>query len=402
MSETYIGRQAIYDRNLGVHGYELLYRAGENSTFADHTNGDQATAKVIANAFLEQGAGNLVGDAACFVNLTESFLTGKLPLPLPVDRVVIEVLEDVYPAPEIIEGVRVAMDDYIHRPENHELLELCDYVKIDLRAQGREETLELVNILKPYGMKLLAEKVETMEEMRFCQEAGFDYFQGFFLTKPEVIKGKSVPANRIALLRMLSRLLDPNVEVDELEEMIEQDVSLAYRLLRYANSSVYAPSQPITAIGQTLMMLGLKAVQKIVSLIVLVELDDRPGDLLAQSLIRAKMCEVLAARAGFEDTTQHYTAGLLSTLDALTSTPMPAVLNHLPLADDLEGALLGVEGDLCDALDCVRSFEEGDWSNSVYHDLDSMALTECYAEGVEYSRAVWESMPKDGGQKKAS
>ncbi len=410
MSETYIGRQAIYDRNLGVHGYELLYRAGATSQVADHTDGDQATARMIANAFLEQGAGNLVGDGVCFVNLTKSFLTGKLPLPLPVDRVVIEVLEDVIPTPEIIEGVRrlrdqgvrVAMDDYIHRSENHELLELCDYVKIDLRVQDREATIELLKLLKPYGLKLLAEKVETMEEMRFCQEAGFDYFQGFFLTKPEVIKGKGVPANRIALLRMLSRLLDPNVEVEELEEMIEQDVSLAYRLLRYANSSVYAPSQPITAIGQTLMMLGLKAVQKIVSLIVLVELDDRPGDLLGQSLVRAKMCEVLAARAGFDDTTQHYTAGLLSTLDALTSTPMPTVLNYLPLANDLEGALLGVEGDLGDALACVRSFGEGDWSKSVYHGLDSMALTECYAEGVEYSRQVWDAMPKEVPKKKAS
>lgn len=409
MSETFIGRQAIYDRNLGIHGYELLYRGGADSKVADHSDGDKATAKVILNAFLEQGAEKLVGDGVCFINLTESFLTGRLPLPLPVDRVVIEVLEDVYPSPEIIEGVRslrsqgvrVAMDDYIHRDENHELLELCDYVKIDLRAQDRDATRDLVKMLRPYDLKLLAEKVETMDEMRFCQDLGFDYFQGFFLTKPEVITGKKVPANRIALLRMLSRLLDPTVEVEELEEMISQDVSLAYRLLRYANSSAYAPSQPITAIGQTLMMLGLKAVRKIVSLIVLVELDDRPGDLLGQSLVRAKMCEVLASRAGVEDTTPHYTAGLLSTLDALTATPMAAVLDYLPLGDELHGALLGLEGDLGDVLSCVRAFEQGDWSHSTYHDLDAMALTECYAEGVEYSREVWNSMPKESSGRKA-
>jgi EAL and modified HD-GYP domain-containing signal transduction protein len=408
MSETFIGRQAIYDRNLCIHGYELLYRGSAESQAADHSDGDKATAEVILNGFLEQGAENLVGDGVCFINLTESFLTGRLPLPLPVDRVVIEVLEDVYPSPEIVEGVRtlrtqgvkIAMDDYIHREDNHDLLGLCDYVKIDLRAQDREATKELVRLLRPYSIKLLAEKVETMDEMRFCQDLGFDYFQGFFLTKPEVIRGKKLPANRIALLRMLSRLLDPNVEVEELEEMISHDISLAYRLLRFANSSAYAPSQPITAVAQTLMMLGLKAVKKIVSLIVLVDLDDRPGDLLGQSLVRAKMCEVLASRGGMADCTPYYTAGLLSTLDALTAMPMPDVLKTLPLGSDLEGALLGSEGDIGDALTCVRAFEEGDWSHSTYRDLDAMALTECYAEAVEYSREVWRSMPKEGSIRK--
>ena len=403
MSETFIGRQAIYDRSLGVHAYELLYRAGTAVNAATHIDGDKATARVLMNAFLELGAERLVGESVCFINLTESFLTGKLPLPLPAERVVVEVLEDVLPTPEVIEGVkrlreqgvRIAMDDYIHREENAELLKLCDYVKIDLRAQDRDATRELVKMLRPYGMKLLAEKVETAEEMEFCKGLGFDYFQGYFLTKPEIIEGRGVPANRIALLRMLSRLLDPNVDVDELEEMISQDVSLAYRLLRYANSSIYAPSQPITAIGQTLMMLGLKAVRKIVSLIILVDLDDKPGDLLAQSLVRAKMCEVLATRAGVEDTTSYYTVGLLSTLDALTNTPMATVMGHLPLANDLHEALLGGEGELGDALHCARSFETGEWMSSNFGGLDCMELTECYAEGVEYSRDVWRTMPKN-------
>ncbi len=409
MSETFIGRQAIYDRSLGVHAYELLYRTGTEINAATHVDGDKATARVLMNAFLELGAERLAGESVCFINLTESFLTGKLPLPLPAERVVVEVLEEVIPTEEVIEGVkrlreqgvRIAMDDYIHRDENSQLLPLCDYVKIDLRAQDREQTEELVKMLKPYGMKLLAEKIETAEEMEYCKGLGFDYFQGFFLTKPEIIEGNRVPANRVALLRMLSRLLDPNVDVDELQDMISQDVSLAYRLLRYANSSIYAPSQPITAIGQTLMMLGLKAIRKIVSLIILVDLDDKPGDLLAHSLVRAKMCEVLAARSGVEDTSAFYTVGLLSTLDALTSTPMATIMGHLPLAKNLEEALLGGEGDLGDALECVRSFESGDWLSTGFAGLDAMELTECYAEGVEYSRDVWRAMPGDSSTRQA-
>jgi len=361
------------------------------------------------NAFLELGVDRLAGESVCFINLTESFLIGQLPLPLPADRVVIEVLEDVLPTREVIEGVRrlrgegvrIAMDDYIHRAENVELLKLCDYVKIDLRAQGRGQTRELVGMLRPYGVKLLAEKVETAADLDYCKDLDFDYFQGFFLTKPEIIEGERLPANRIALLRTLSQLLDPDADLDELQELISRDVSLAYRLLRYSNSSLYSPRQPITAIGQTLMMLGLKAVRTIVSLILLVDLDDKPGDLLSQSLVRAKMCESMATRAGIEDPTPYFTVGLRANLDALICAPMATVIGQLSLAQPLVDALLDGQGELGEVLACARSFERGEWDRTVYSELTAVDLNKCYLEGVEYSREVWSALPTDAPPRKA-
>ncbi len=410
MRKSFIGRQAIYDRSLKVHAYELLYRSGPEEKSLANQDGDMATVRVLVNAFLEHGAERLVGESTCFVNLTEAFLTGKLPLPLPPDRVVVEILEDVLPTPEVIEGVRqlreqgvrIAMDDYVHREGNAPLLKLCDYVKIDLRAQSRDKTEDLVTMLRPYGMKLLAEKVETEEEMKWCMALGFDYFQGFFLTKPEITTIKRVPANRLALVRLLAQLMDPKSDIDSLGHLIGQDVSLVYRLLRYANSSSFTPREPITAIGQTLVMLGLQAVRKIVSLIVLVELDDQPGDLLAQSLVRARMCEKLAIQSGQADPTLYYTVGLLSTLDALTKTPMDRVMEFLPLADEVSAALLGEEGLLSDALKCACAFERGNWKEARFGNMGPMELSDCYASGVQYSREVWRSMPKDDVPKRAA
>lgn len=410
MHKAFIGRQAIYDRSLNVHAYELLYRSGPDQEAAVGLNGDMATARVLFNAFLEHGADRLLGESTCFINLTEGFLTDQLPLPLPADRVVIEILEDILPTPEVIEGVRqlreqgvrIAMDDYIHCESNAPLLELCDYVKIDLRAQSREETEELVRVLKPYRLKLLAEKVETEDEMQWCMSLGFDYFQGFFLTRPEIKAIKRVPSNRVSLLQLLSHLMDPESDLEVLGKLISQDVSLVYRLLRYANSSKFAPQEPISAIGQTLVMLGLKAVRKIVSLIVLVELDDQPGDLLAQSLVRARMCEELAVNSGERDPSVFYTVGLLSTLDALTKTPMGNVMEFLPLADEVVNALLGQDGKLSEALNCTRAFERGDWSEARFGDMGPKELSDCYANGVQYSREVWSSMPKDDVPKRAA
>lgn len=400
MAGAFVGRQAIYDRSLNVHAYELLYRRGGESRGADFPSGDLATAHVLSDAFLEIGAQRLAGDVPCFLNLTEGYITGELPLPLPHERVVVEVLEDVLPTEAVIEGVerlkergvRIALDDYIHREGNGPLLEMAEYVKIDLRAQDRDATRELVTELKKWNVKLLAEKVETEEELKFCQELGFDYFQGFFLNKPEVVKGHRVPSNRVGLLRILSRLLDPNVEMQSLGELISQDVSLAYKLMRHSNSTLFAPQEEIKAIQHSLVLLGLRAIREIVSLIILIDLDDRPGDLVTQSLTRARMCQKLAERAGYDDPSEFFTVGLFSNLDALTRVPMDQVLAGLPLSGKLSAALLEGAGTMGAALDCVRAFERGEWDRVSFEGLDEGELSSAFADAAEYSRKLFAGM----------
>jgi c-di-GMP-related signal transduction protein len=402
MAGAFVGRQAIYDRSLKVHAYELLYRGTGESGDADFPSGDLATAHVLSDAFLEIGAQRLVGDVPCFLNLTEGYITGELPLPLPPERVVVEVLEDVLPTAAVVEGVtrikergvRIALDDYIHRDGNDPLLEMAEYVKIDLRAQDREATRELVTELRKWDVKLLAEKVETEEELKFCRELGFDYFQGFFLNKPEIVKGHRVPSNRVGLLRILSRLLDPNVEIKDLGELISQDVSLAYKLMRHSNSTLFSPQEEIKAIQHSLVLLGLRAIREIVSLIILIDLDERPGDLVTQSLTRAKMCEGLAERAGYDDPSEFFTAGLFSNLDALTRVPMQQVLSDLPLSEQLSGALLEGSGKLGAALQCVLAFERGEWDDVSFEDLDEREISGAFADATEYSQKLWLGMAK--------
>jgi c-di-GMP phosphodiesterase len=400
MADALVGRQAIYGRSLKVHAYELLYRKSAAERQATHLDGDLATAQVITDAFLSIGALRIAGELPCFLNLTRSFITGDLPLPLPAERVVAEVLEDVLPTPDVVAGVarlkaqgaRIALDDYVHSEGQRPLLELADYVKVDLRAQSRDDTRALFQLLRPYGMKLLAEKVETMEEFRFCEELGFDYYQGFFLQHPEIVEGCRVPTDRLGLLRVLSRLLDPDVELEEIEELISQDASLAYKLLRHVNSALYAPRQEITAVQQTLVMLGLRTIRKVVSLIILVDLDDRPGDLISQSLVRAKMCQSLAENAGHDNENSYFTAGLLSTLDALAGASMEEVLKQLPLSQELAAALLGHDGPLGAALECVCAYERGDWSAVNLAALELDSIRDSYLNAVEYTQTTLESM----------
>lgn len=402
MSKSFVGRQAIYNSGLEVHAYELLYRSHAEAGTAEFVNGEVATARVLSSAFLEIGAQRLVGDVLCFINLTAAFLLEEIALPLPADRVVAEILEDVEPTPQIIKGVErlkesgvsIALDDYVHRPENEPLLHLSDYVKVDLLAQNRGETVKLVEMLQGYDVKLLAEKVETDEELQFCRDLGFEYFQGFFLTRPEVVEGKTLFTNRLGLLQMLTAVLDPNVDMDVLVDMINKDAALAYKLLLYANSTMYAPAQPITSIGQVLVMLGLGTVRKVISLLVLLDLDDKPGDLLSHSLVRAKMCETMAEQCHVEEPASYYTAGLFSILDALLGTTMESVLTQIHLSADIEEALLNGTGDHGSALKCVQAFEVGDWDRATYGGLGPVELTDAYAKAVTYSNEIWAGIPR--------
>src|SRR5690606_15389946 len=134
----------------------------------------------------------------------------------------------------------VALDDFIYHESLRPLVELAHIVKIDLMAVPREALAGHVGQLRRHNVKLLAEKIETGEEFEYCKGLGFDYFQGYFLSRPTVVQGTQLPPNRLAVLQLLAKVQDPNSDARDLERLISQDVALSYKLLRYINSAFFA------------------------------------------------------------------------------------------------------------------------------------------------------------------
>ncbi|MBI5041049.1 MAG: HDOD domain-containing protein [Gammaproteobacteria bacterium] len=304
MQDIYIGRQPIFDRDLNVFAYELLFRSGTQN-HAGEFDGDQATSQVIVNAFIEIGLDQIVGTHRAFINLTRSFVTSSTPLPFPKDRVVLEVLEDIRPDAEVIASVRslaeqgytVALDDFVFNDDLKPLVELAQIVKIDLMALSREQLDEHVRLLRGYNVKLLAEKIETQEEFEHCKELGFEYFQGYFLSKPNIVQSQQLPPNRLAVLQLLSKLQDPESDAGEVEKLVSQDVALSYKLLRYINSAFFALPKKIDSIRQAVVYLGTSAIKTWITLLVVAGLGNKPTELVIQAMQRAKMCELLAQTA---------------------------------------------------------------------------------------------------------
>jgi len=389
MSNVFIGRQPIFDRQNQVFAYELLWRGGADNQ-AGFADGDLATTQVMLNALTEIGLDRLVGNHLAFINLTRRFLTGDRPLPEMTERVVLEILEDIDPTAEVIAAVErlaglgytIALDDFLYRPALEPLVERADIVKIDLLALEDRDLREHVATLRRYSVRLLAEKVENAEQHALCMELGFDYFQGYFYARPNVVEGRRVPANQMALLQLLASLRDPEITDHELEKLIGQDVGLAWRLLRYINSARFGLNREIDSIRQAITLLGRRTLCQIASLLAMAKLGEKPPELLMTALIRAHMAARLCETRGL-DADAGYTAGLFSVLDALLDQPMRDLLDELPLSPELADALRDGQGELGAVLTTVIACDTADWSRVTDSAFAPDVLSQAYLEAID-------------------
>jgi EAL and modified HD-GYP domain-containing signal transduction protein len=386
--EVLVARQPICGVNQKTLGYELLFR-DSSANYATIVDADLATAQVIVNSFMEIGLDRIVGPSLAFINVSKEFITSNRCRTLPPERVVFEILEDTVPDRDTIDalvslkssGYRFALDDYDFVNQTRPLLPYCDYVKVDLRQVDRESVGEQIKALG--GKKLLAEKVETREEYDFCRSAGFEYFQGYFFCKPHIVSGTKIPTSRLSIFRLLSKLRDPDVSTKELESIVSEDLSLSYKLLRYINSAYLGLKRQVESVPHAVRMVGTDHIRLLATLIMLTSMNDKPRELLVVSLIRAKMCELLAAKLKLDNKEQFFTVGLFSTLDAFLDCSMNEALDKLPLSDDIHKALLQRQGTLGEVLDCVLAYEQADIASKNIR-LDTTSVRDAYMESVHW------------------
>jgi EAL and modified HD-GYP domain-containing signal transduction protein len=226
--------------------------------------------------------------------------------------------------------------------------------------------------------------VETREEYDFCKEAGFDYFQGYFFCKPEIIAGAKVPTSRLSLFRLISRLRDPNATSRDLETLVSSDVSLSYKLLRYINSATMGIRKEIESVNHAVRLVGVDHIRKLASLIMLTGMEDKPRELTVVSLIRAKMCELLATQMAVPNRESYFTVGLFSTLDAFLDCKMSDALDHLSLSADIRGALLENEGPLAAVLQSVLAYEHAQQTTD-HFEVEPNSVRRAYVDSIRWS-----------------
>lgn len=393
MSRFMVGRQPIFDTKLDVRGYELLFR----DPGSERPGGDAMTADVLVRAGLDIGLASLVGNKLAFVNATRPFLVGEQEIPFPPEQTVVEILEGVAHDEEAVSGCRrlvregytLALDDFIWAGPDDPLLELVSIVKLDVLGLGREQLEAEVDRCLGLGVELVAEKVETHEMMRSCRDLGFQLFQGYLLSRPELVEGQALTPNRLTCLRIINELCDPNSSAADIQRIVEQDAALSYRFLRLAGEgAARGMYRRISSVREGVVLLGHHRLRAWVMLMLLSGANGGASEQLHITMARARMCELMADRLAPRTADSAFTVGLVSALDLLLGAPLPKIVESLGLADELVDALLERAGILGRILSDVLAWEMGGDELRLRSGLSLGSLERSYLEALTWSNEV--------------
>jgi EAL and modified HD-GYP domain-containing signal transduction protein len=376
--EVFIARQPIFTKNEEVFGYELLYRNNLENQFPN-INGDEATADVLINVFLNIGFEELAKGKPCFINFTEKLLQLKLPTYFKPNEVVVEILETVELSLELLEicrelkalGYRIALDDFIFNDQNiyfYALMRYVDIIKVDFRSTTPAMREKIEKMAMKAKIKLLAEKIETREEFKQANLYGYHYFQGYFFSEPIIVSTNDVPTYFYSYYQIVRALSEPEPNVETISKLIEQDLSLSYKLLKLINSPEFRLTQKIKSIRQAVVLLGFVEINKWMSVIAVRGTtgshNEFSKEIVSISLTRAKTCELFSQLKEAVPTSAYFIVGLYSLMDTLLNMSMEKVLSTLPLDEKICDALLGKENHLRDILKLCIEVEKGNWQNT--------------------------------------
>jgi len=394
MNNLFIARQAIYDNHNAVMGYELLYRSSEVNK-AIFKDGNQASCETIINSFMNIGIDNLVGSSLAFINLPHDFIVNETLTPMFEEQSVLEILEGIKPDEEIIDGIKrlknqgykIALDDFIFKEELIPLMQLADFIKLEVNNKSREEIQQQLAYLKKYDAEIIAEKVETLNIYKICVDLGFKLMQGYYFSHPQIVKQKSVPTNKSVAMRLMQELQDPDIDYTKLETILSQDVTLSYKLLRYINSAEFSLRREVDSLKDAVVLLGIKNVKNWVSLLLMSKaLGDKSNELIVIAMVRAKMCEILADKFNPEIKPQMFIIGLFSVLDILMDTPMIELLDTIILSGSIKLALLDKSGEHGEIYNQVLLYEDHQWDELIESThIDASEFSKAYIEAVSWT-----------------
>ena len=392
MAELLVGRQPIFNRTMEVYAYELLYRSGDGNR-AVFNDADQATTQVILNALIEMGLDSIVGNAMAFINLTRNFLVGNFPILLPSNRIVIEILETVESDPQLIEavttlrnkGFTLALDDVITLDRISPFTGIASIIKLDLMQIDRVDLPDMIAGVKSNGFRVLAEKVETQADYNLCRRLGVDYYQGYFLCKPNVMRSQKMDSSRLVIMQSIAMLQNQKTNFTDLENIISRDVGLSYKLLRLSNSGYYSFTTEVKSLRQAISLIGLDTMRGWMSLILMSSLVDKPPELTNIALQRARMSESMAKIYGQPQPEIFFLVGLFSVLDALMDQPMAKIIPELNLSPTISSVLMNHEGLPGFILKAIKAYEMGDWTTVKTLNIPDETLTNIYLDSIKWT-----------------
>lgn len=387
----YVARQPVFGAQRKLEGYELL--------FHDVSTGQTPVGLYTPSAdLLSFGLDTMAGKKRAFVICSEALLKSDAAIQLPASQIVLEISSDISSDPDAVEACRrlkdggytLALNDFAFQPAFMPFMDLAGIVKVDFRNSGAVERARVVQSLSPRGVTCLASKVDTFADCAEAEQLGYELLQGFFFCEPSSVSGRGMSASGMVCLEAFREVSKPDIDFDRVANIIKRDVSFTYKLLRFVNSAALGLRTRIHSIKQALVILGRKEAARWLSLVALRDFGtDKPDELLMACIIRGRMGELIAPSVGLaERSSDIFLLGVFSAIDALVDRPVGEVVRDLPLADDIQKALMGEPNKLRSVLDLVIGYERAKWAG-VEASAEDLKLSDENLVNAYIAAVVW-------------
>ena len=390
MANFFIARHPIFDKKLDIIGYNLILKEYEH-LFSDT---QITSSQIVVNTLMQLDIAKLTPNALAFIPLTPALIENHTLGTLNPQQYVFEINKAVCQKNDFVDlirssagnGYQFAYDGYEIIEKYTHLAKFIKYVKIDIAKHPDLD--RMIGLLSELNVITVAKNVKTLDDFDTCKEYGFQLYQGFFICQPNLRNAKKISSSRLIVLKLLSKLYEPDVEMRDLAESIQSDVTLSYKLLRLINSVYFSTAIKIESILHALTLLGINKIRNWASLLLLSDIVDKPNYIFFTALERAKMCETLCATLDKSKKDPAFLVGLLSVIDTMFDMPMEEVLSSLPMSEEINEALLDRKGLLGSILLSVISYQQGNWIESMLSGFEPDKIRNAFLESIDWVTSV--------------
>ncbi len=394
-SDVLLSRQAVVDARLRVCGYRVAYATPQ---VLGQPTPDSSTTRLFGDVLTVVGLEQLVGEHVAHLPISRELLLSLGMPPVGPDRVILRITQEIALEPDIQEilrslvsrGYALAVKADPADVLDLDLLELFGTVELEFPVWDAASLASLVPKIRAARAIPVAVALRDHEQFDRARELGFEWFTGPFLASPRITPAKGIPVGQLAQLGALARLRAGPAEIEELEEVINRDLGLTLKLLRYINSAYFGIRNEITSVRQAVMMLGARGVSRWAMLVTLTGGPSAPPELSMLALTRARMCEFLAQGQPGLDGDELFTIGMLSVADALVGAPLDEIVKELPLAPEIVAALIDRSGPAGEILDTVVTFERGEFESERVQ-ANQRGISRAYLGSLRWAQGIFET-----------
>jgi EAL and modified HD-GYP domain-containing signal transduction protein len=384
--------------------YALMYSDSDGPMLNDEPVSSESAAKVIGEIFSSADSQLFTDDMPLYLTFTSQLIRENVSKLFNKDKLVIQIddsasvntplLQELYKLRE--DGYSFVFNDFMFAQRYFNLLDLVDIISLDIEKTTETSLTHIVRVCLGLNKKLMATNVNTQADFERARAFGFHQVQGHFFAEPVAVEGKKIEHNQINFLRLMSQLVLPEPNVDEIAAIITSDVTMSYQLLRLVNSAYFALRTRIANIKQAVVIVGMRQLLDWVYLLSFGATSRAGSDVLIRlAFQRGEIAQTLAMQIAKlqQKHADCYLVGMFSVLDQLLENNLATILAELPLSDEVNEALLEKKGSMGLLYRLILAHEQADWrevtSLAAELGLPEESVIESYLQCVKNVSQTW-------------